>query len=65
MFFHDLVKEGLANGEFRDYPEGMIISMFYQSSRTIVEYILYSQPQDRNKAIEDGFLVIWEGLAKK
>lgn len=43
----------------------MITSMFYQSSRTIVNFILYSEPQDKNKAIEDGFEVIWGGLAKK
>ncbi|ETA68840.1 transcriptional regulator [Methanolobus tindarius DSM 2278] len=65
IFFHDLVKEGLANGELGDYPEGMIISMFYQSSRTIVEFILFSEPQDKNKAIEDGFQVVWNGIAKK
>jgi AcrR family transcriptional regulator len=65
IFFHDLVKEGLANGELGDYPEGMIISMFYQSSRTIVEFILFSEPQDKNKAIEDGFQVVWNGVAKK
>ncbi|WP_340817703.1 TetR/AcrR family transcriptional regulator [Methanolobus sp. WCC4] len=65
VFFHDLVAEGLANGELGDYPPEMITSMFYQSSRTIVDYILYSEPKDRNKAIEDGFKVVWEGLARK
>ncbi|MDK2947633.1 MAG: hypothetical protein PWQ63_793 [Methanolobus sp.] len=65
VFFHDLVMEGLENGELGDYPPGMITSMFYQSSRTIVEYILYSEPQDKNKAIEDGFQVVWQGVAKK
>ncbi|WP_292464111.1 TetR/AcrR family transcriptional regulator [Methanolobus sp.] len=65
VFYHDLVMEGIASGEFGDYPEGMIISMFYQSSRTIVDFILYSEPHDKNKAIEDGFQIIWEGLAKK
>jgi hypothetical protein len=39
--------------------------MFYQSSRTIVEFILFSEPQDKNKAIEDGFQVVWNGIAKK
>jgi hypothetical protein len=57
--------EGLANGELGDYPAEMITTMFYQSSRTIVDYILYSEPQHRNKAIEDGFQVVWKGVAKK
>jgi AcrR family transcriptional regulator len=65
VFFHDLVTEGLANGELGDYPAEMITSMFYQSSRTIVDYILYSEPQHRNKAIEDGFQVVWKGVARK
>ncbi len=64
-FFHDLAMEGLKNGELGDYPPEMITSMFYQSSRTIVDYILHSEPQDRNKAIEDGFQVVWNGVAKK
>ncbi|MBP1909486.1 TetR/AcrR family transcriptional regulator [Methanolobus bombayensis] len=65
VFFHDLAMEGLANGELGDYPPEMITSMFYQSSRTIVDYILYSEPQDKNKAIEDGFQVVWQGVSKK
>ncbi|SFM59218.1 TetR/AcrR family transcriptional regulator [Methanolobus profundi] len=65
VFFHDLVTEGLENGELGDYPSEMITSMFYQSSRTIVDYILYSGPQDKNEAIENGFKIVWGGLVKK
>ncbi|TQD25365.1 TetR/AcrR family transcriptional regulator [Methanolobus vulcani] len=64
-FYHDLVKDGIATGEFGDYSEGMVASIFYQSSRTIVDLILYSEPQDKNKAIEDGFAIIWKGLTEK
>jgi len=64
VFFHDLVMEGLANGELGDYPAEMITTMFYQSSRTIVDYILYSEPQDRDIAIENGFQVVWSGLTR-
>jgi hypothetical protein len=39
--------------------------MFYQSSRTVVNLILDSEPLDKEKVIEDGFQVIWKGLAKK
>ncbi|WP_321430666.1 TetR/AcrR family transcriptional regulator [uncultured Methanolobus sp.] len=65
VFYHDLVKEGIASSELGDYPDGMIASMFYQSSRTIVDFILYSESQDKSKAIEDGFEIMWRGLTKK
>lgn len=64
VFLHDLVEEGIANGEIRDYSGGLIIGMFYESSRTVVSFILSSGPEDKNKVIEDGFQIIWRGLAK-
>lgn len=65
VFLHDLVKEGIENGDIRDYSAELVIAMFYQSSRTVVNLILDSEPQDTDKVIEDGFQVIWEGLARK
>ncbi|WP_321417427.1 TetR/AcrR family transcriptional regulator [uncultured Methanomethylovorans sp.] len=65
VFLHNLVKEGIANGDIRDYSEELTIAMFYQASRTVVNFILDSEPHDKNKVIEDGFQIIWEGLAKK
>ncbi|MDW7731966.1 MAG: TetR/AcrR family transcriptional regulator [Methanolobus sp.] len=65
VFLHDLVKEGVENGDIRDYSEELVIAMFYQSSRTVVNFILDSEIQDKDKVIEDGFQIIWEGLAKK
>ncbi|OPY17792.1 MAG: transcriptional regulator BetI [Methanomethylovorans sp. PtaU1.Bin073] len=65
IFLHDLVKEGIENGDIRDYSAELVIAMFYQSSRTVVNLILDSEPLDKEKVIEDGFQVIWEGLAKK
>lgn len=65
VFLHDLVKEGIANGDIRDYSEELTIAMFYQSSRTVVNFILDSEPHDKNKVIEDGFKIVWEGLEKK
>lgn len=65
VFLHDLVKEGIANGEIRDYSGELTIAMFYQASRTVVNFILDSEPQDKNKVIEDGFQIMWEGLANK
>lgn len=65
VFLHDLVKEGITNGEIRDFSEELTISMFYQASRTVVNFILDSDPLlDENKIIEDGFQIIWRGLAK-
>ena len=65
IFLHDLVKEGIENGDIRDYSAELVIAMFYQSSRTVVNLILDSEPLDKEKVIDDGFQVIWEGLAKK
>jgi hypothetical protein len=39
--------------------------MFYHASRTVVNLILDSDSSlDENKIIEDGFQIIWKGLAK-
>ncbi|WP_269848650.1 TetR/AcrR family transcriptional regulator [Methanosarcina horonobensis] len=66
VFLHDLVKEGIANGEIRDFSEELTISMFYQASRTVVNFILDSDSSlDENKVLEDGFQIIWRGLAKE
>lgn len=65
VFLHDLVKKGIANGDIKDYSAELVMAMFYQSSRTVVNLILDSEPQDKDKVIEDGFQVIWEGVAKK
>jgi len=64
VFLHELVSEGIKTGEIRSFPEDMIISMFYQGNRTVVNLILDSnQLQNKNKFIEDGFQIIWKGLA--
>ncbi|WP_440951794.1 TetR/AcrR family transcriptional regulator [Methanococcoides sp. FTZ1] len=65
VFLHDLVKEGITNGDIKDYSAELVMAMFYQSSRTVVSFILDSEPQDKDKVIADGFQVIWEGLVKK
>ncbi|WP_342304624.1 TetR/AcrR family transcriptional regulator [Methanolobus sp. ZRKC5] len=65
VFLHDLVKEGIANGDIRDYSAELVIAMFYQSSRTVVNFILDSEVQDKEKVIENGFQIVWDGLAKK
>ncbi|MCQ6963840.1 TetR/AcrR family transcriptional regulator [Methanolobus chelungpuianus] len=65
VFLHELVKEGIAGGEIRNYSGELVIAMFYQSSRTVVNFILDSEPEDRIKVIEDGFRIIWDGLASE
>jgi AcrR family transcriptional regulator len=65
VFLHDLVKEGINAGEIRDFPAELVIAMFYQGSRTVVNFIFDSDSSlDENKIIEDGFQIIWRGLAK-
>jgi len=65
VFLHDLVNEGIKTGEIRDFSEELVIAMFYHASRTVVNLILDSDSsKDKNKFIEDGFQIIWNGLAK-
>jgi len=65
IFLHKLVDEGIKKGEIRDLPTELTIAMFYQGSRAVVNLILDSDSsQDKNEVMEDGFQIIWRGLAK-
>ncbi|HII93491.1 MAG TPA: TetR/AcrR family transcriptional regulator [Methanosarcina sp.] len=65
IFLHNLVDEGIREGEIRDFSAELTIAMFYQGSRTVVNLILDSDSSlDENKILEDGFQIIWRGLAK-
>jgi AcrR family transcriptional regulator len=65
VFLHDLVNEGIKTGVIRDFSEELVIAMFYHASRTVVNLILESDSsRDKNKLVEDGFQIIWNGLAK-
>ncbi|MDY9925669.1 TetR/AcrR family transcriptional regulator [Methanosarcina sp.] len=66
VFLHNLMDEGIKAGEIRDFSAELIIAMFYQGSRTVVNLILNSDSSlDKNKVLEDGFQIIWRGLAKE
>ncbi|MPN10460.1 hypothetical protein SDC9_157755 [bioreactor metagenome] len=66
VFLHKLVDEGIKAGEIRDFSADLVIAMFYQGSRTVVNFILDSDSSlDENKIIEDGFQIVWRGLAKE
>jgi len=66
VFLHKFVDEGINSGEIRDFSAELVIAMFYQDSRAVVNLLLDSNPlQDKNKIIEDGFQIIWRGLAKE
>lgn len=66
VFLHKFVDEGINSGEIRDFSAELVIAMFYQGSRAVVNLLLDSDPlEDENKIIEDGFQIIWRGLAKE
>lgn len=66
IFLHKLVDEGIKTEAIRNFPAELIISMFYQGSRAVVNLILNSDSSlDENKIIADGFQIVWRGLAKK
>jgi AcrR family transcriptional regulator len=65
IFLHKLVDEGIKKGEIRDLPAELTIAVFYQGSRAVVNLILDSDSsQDKNEVMENGFQIIWRGLAK-
>ncbi len=65
VFLHDLVNQGIKTGVIRDFSAELTIVMFYQASRVVVNLILDSDSsQNKNKFIEDGFQIIWKGLAE-
>ncbi len=65
VFLHKLVDEGMKEGEIRDFSADLIIAMFYQGSRAVVNLVLDSDSSlDENQVLEDGFQIIWRGIAK-
>ena len=62
VFLHNFVDEGIKTGEVRDFPAELVIAMFYQGSREVVNLILDSDSSlDKNKIIADGFQILWRG----
>ena len=65
VFLHNFVDEGIKTGEVRDFPAELVMAMFYQGSREVVNLILDSDSSlDKHKIIADGFQILWRGLAK-
>jgi len=65
VFLHKLVNEGIKTGEIQEFSPDLIISMFYQGSRTVVNLILDSDlSKDIDEIIKNGFQIIWGGLIK-
>ncbi len=66
IFLHNLVNEGIKTGEIKDFSPELTIAMFYQGSRTVVSLILDSNVAlDKDRLIEKGFQIIWNGLTNK
>lgn len=66
IFLHNLVNEGIKTGEIKDFSPELTIAMFYQGSRAVVGLILDSNMAlDKDKLIEKGFQIIWNGLTNK
>ena len=66
IFLHNLVNEGIKTGEIKDFSPELTIAMFYQGSRAVVSLILDSNVAlDKDRLIEKGFQIIWNGLTNK
>jgi AcrR family transcriptional regulator len=65
IFLHNFINEGIKSGEIKDYSPELIIAMFYQGSRAVVNLILDSNmSSETDKFIEKGFQIIWNGLRR-
>ncbi len=63
-FMRALAEEGFGNGETGNYSMELAMMIFYQSSRAVVSLILDSGSlQDMDEIIEEGFKILWKGLA--
>ncbi|WP_406655661.1 TetR/AcrR family transcriptional regulator [Methanolobus sp. ZRKC2] len=61
-FIRTLIEEGFGKG--KDYSMELNIAIFYQSSRAVVELILSTDRRENmDEIIEDGFRMLWEGMA--
>jgi hypothetical protein len=59
VFLHKLVNEGIKTGEIQEFSPDLIISMFYQGSRAVVNLILDSDlSKDIDELIKNGFQII-------
>ena len=66
IFLHNLVNEGIKTGEIKDFSPELTIAMFYQGNRAVVSLILDSNVAlDKDRLIEKGFQIIWNGLTNK
>jgi hypothetical protein len=65
VFLHDLVNQEIKTGVISDFSAKLTIAIFYQASRVVMNLILDSDSsQNKNKFTEDGFQIIWKGLAE-
>jgi len=59
-----LAEEGFRHGKTGNYSMELAMMIFYQSTRAVVSFILDSDtPQDVEEIIEEGFQLLWKGLA--
>ncbi|MCS3901881.1 TetR/AcrR family transcriptional regulator [Methanococcus voltae] len=64
VFLHTLIESGIKNGYVKELPSELVIAMFYQNSRTVVEVINnVGSSKNESKLIEDGFEIIWNGFS--
>jgi len=62
---HKLIEDGVTAGTVKKLPLELVIAMFYQNSRTLVDVISACGPScNENKFIDDGFEIVWNGLVK-
>ncbi|AKB25047.1 Transcriptional regulator, TetR family [Methanosarcina sp. MTP4] len=59
-----LAEEGFRNGKTGNYSMELAMMIFYQSSRAVVSLVLDSRSSlDMDEIIEEGFQILWKGLA--
>jgi hypothetical protein len=62
-FFKELIREGIKRGEIRDVDSHIICGIMASTQQGLANYALLTDDMaKREKIIEDGFDLIWNGI---
>jgi AcrR family transcriptional regulator len=65
-YYYEAIQRGLGEGSIKPYPVELIGSMLYQSIVAVIDLInAASDPEQREKYIQLGFGIFWDGIKTK
>lgn len=62
-FYYDAIQKGQLDGSIKALPVDLIGGFLYQGIVAVMNYMrLHPDPQTRDRTIQDGFRVFWDGI---